>query len=52
MRPGKAYDAVSTSMVVRGRDEHVKYMIDGDLHEARGELRVTVGPRVRLVVMR
>lgn len=52
MRPGKAYDAVSDSMVVRGRDEVVKYMIDGDLHEGRGELRVTVGPRVRLVVMR
>jgi diacylglycerol kinase (ATP) len=52
MRPGKAYDAVSSSMVVRGRDDVVKYMIDGDLHEARGELRVSVGPQVRLVVMR
>jgi diacylglycerol kinase family enzyme len=54
MRPGKAYDAVSSGMVVRGRgrDEGIKYMIDGDLHEARGELRVSVGPQVRLVVMR
>jgi diacylglycerol kinase family enzyme len=54
MRPGKAYDAVSSGMVVRGRgrDEVIKYMIDGDLHEARGELRVSVGPQVRLVVMR
>jgi hypothetical protein len=41
-------------MVVRGRgrDEVIKYKIDGDLHEARGELRVSVGPQVRLVVMR
>jgi diacylglycerol kinase family enzyme len=52
MRPGKAFDAVSSSMVVRGTDPIVKYMIDGDLHEAKRELRVSVGPRVRLVVMR
>ncbi len=39
-------------MVVRGRDDVVKYMIDGDLHEARGEILVSMGPRVRLVVMR
>jgi len=52
MRPGKAYDALSASMVVRGRDDVIKYMIDGDLHEGRGELRVSVGPKVRLVVMR
>jgi diacylglycerol kinase family enzyme len=52
MRPGKAYDAVSCRMVVRGCDDVVKYMIDGDLHETRGELHVSMGPRVRLVVMR
>ena len=52
MRAGKAYDAVSSRMVVRSRDEVVRYMIDGDLHEGRGELQVSVGPRVRLVVVR
>lgn len=52
MRAGKAYDAVSASMVVRSCAETIRYMIDGDLHEARGELRVCVGPRVRLVVVR
>ncbi len=52
MRPGKTYDALSTSMVVRGAEDDIKYMIDGDLHEGRGALRVSVGPRVRLVVLR
>jgi len=52
MRPNKAYDAVSTGMVVRSQEATVRYMIDGDLHEAVGELHVSVGPRVRLVVVR
>jgi hypothetical protein len=30
----------------------LRYMIDGDLHETRGELEVSIGPRVRLVVIR
>ncbi len=55
MRTSTTYDAVSTQMIVRaaGRPtDPLRYMIDGDLHEGRGELRVSVGPRVRLVVMR
>ncbi len=52
MRPGKAYEALSTRAVVRSADGIVRYMIDGDLHETRGELEVTIGPRVRLVVVR
>jgi len=52
MRPGKAYDALSTRVVVRGVEEHVRYMIDGDLHEADGPLEVSIGPKVKLVVVR
>ncbi len=35
--------------MVRSADGHVRYMIDGDLHETRGALAVSIGPRVRLV---
>ncbi|HTB77475.1 MAG TPA: diacylglycerol kinase family protein [Polyangiaceae bacterium] len=49
MRPEKTYDALASRMVVRSADGGVRYMIDGDLHEARGALAVSIGPRVRLV---
>jgi len=52
LRPGLAYEAVSGRIVVRGAGRHVRYMIDGDLHEARGDLTVAIGPRVRLLVVR
>ena len=52
MRTGKAYDGLSTRVIVRGAEDHVRYMIDGDLHEADGPLEVSIGPRVRLVVVR
>ena len=44
MRPGKAYEAVSTRAIVRSADGVLRYMIDGDLHETRGELEVSIGP--------
>jgi diacylglycerol kinase family enzyme len=49
MSADKTYDAVTSRFVVRGADGCVRYTIDGDLHEARGELAVSIGPRVRLV---
>jgi diacylglycerol kinase (ATP) len=52
MRAGKALDAVSSRAVVRSASGCVEYMIDGDLHETRGEVEVAIGPRVRLVVVR
>jgi diacylglycerol kinase family enzyme len=52
MRPGKAYEALSRRAVVRSADGVLRYMIDGDLHETRGELEVSIGPRVKLVVIR
>jgi diacylglycerol kinase (ATP) len=50
MRPGKAREALSSRMVVRSAEGPLRYMIDGDLHEAPGEVAVTIGPPVRLVV--
>jgi hypothetical protein len=49
----KTYDALATRFVVKNRAPGAtttRYMIDGDLHEARGDLAVSIGPRVRLVV--
>ena len=48
----KTFDALSSRIVVRSADGHVRYMIDGDLHETRGELAATLGPRVRLVIVK
>jgi diacylglycerol kinase (ATP) len=50
MRPGKAYEAVSTSMLVESTNGPVRYMIDGDLHESAKPIEVAVGPPVDLVV--
>jgi hypothetical protein len=52
MRPGKTYEAVATRAIVHSADGVMRYMIDGDLHETDGDLEVTIGPRVRLVVVR
>jgi diacylglycerol kinase family enzyme len=50
MRPGKTHEAVCSRMIVRSADGIMRYMIDGDLHETRGEVEVAVGPRVRILV--
>jgi hypothetical protein len=52
MREGKAYEALATRAIVRGRGTKLRYMIDGDLHETAGDLEVASGPRVELVVVR
>jgi hypothetical protein len=51
MRPGKAFDHVTEAMVLRSCDGPLRYMIDGDLHECATELSVSIGPRVRFVVV-
>lgn len=51
MRPGKTFEAVAARAVVRSADGVMRYMIDGDLHENRGEVEVSVGPRVKLVLV-
>jgi diacylglycerol kinase family enzyme len=52
MRPGCAREALSSRMVVKSAGGPVRYMVDGDLHEAPEELSVSIGPRIRLVVFR
>ncbi|HXX69976.1 MAG TPA: diacylglycerol kinase family protein [Polyangiaceae bacterium] len=52
MREGKAYDAVSDRMLVRSATPPLRYMIDGDLHEAPDSVEVTTGRRVRLIPLR
>ena len=48
---GAAYDAVVPAATIEARlGERVAYMIDGDLHETGRELRVEIGPKVRIVV--
>ncbi len=51
MRPGKAHEAVVPSAVVRSHDGVMRYMIDGDLHEVRGEVELGIGPKVKLLVV-
>jgi hypothetical protein len=50
MREGRAFEACESRMLVRSADGVMRYMIDGDLHERRGEVEVTIGPRVKIVV--
>jgi diacylglycerol kinase (ATP) len=51
MRPGRTYEATPSSAVIRGAERTVRYMIDGDLHEAEGEIELSIGPRVRIVLV-
>ena len=52
MRPGHAFSATTTSVIIRSAPSNspMRYMVDGDLHECDGPLHVSIGPRVRIVV--
>jgi diacylglycerol kinase (ATP) len=50
MQPGHTYEAVTDSATIRSQRSPMRYMIDGDLHECRGPLHVSIGPRVRIVI--
>jgi diacylglycerol kinase family enzyme len=50
MREGKVVDATTGAATIRSADGVMRYMIDGDLHETSGELKVSIGPRVKIVV--
>ena len=49
MAEGHAFEATPKSITLRSADGRMRYMIDGDLHETRGELHVSVGPKVRIL---
>jgi diacylglycerol kinase (ATP) len=50
MRPGRTFEAVTGIARVTSDDGVMRYMIDGDLHEARGSVELRIGPKVRIVV--
>jgi diacylglycerol kinase family enzyme len=50
MQPGHTFDATATSVTIRSPKGPIRYMVDGDLHQCEGPLRVSIGPRVRIVV--
>jgi diacylglycerol kinase family enzyme len=50
MHDGRTYEACERKMIVRSADGTMNYMIDGDLHTTEGEVEVSVGPRVKIVV--
>ena len=51
MREGKTYEATVPRARLHSSDGIMRYMIDGDLHESKGPLDVTVGPRVQILAM-
>jgi diacylglycerol kinase (ATP) len=50
MSDGKTYEAVAKRATVKSADGTMRYMIDGDLHSTRGEIELSVGPRVKILV--
>ena len=50
MREGRAFDATPTRAIIRSADGTMQYTIDGDLHEHRGAVELSTGPRVKIVV--
>lgn len=50
MADGHTLEAVTPRAVVRAAEDVVRYMLDGDLHEARGPIEVCAGPKVRILV--
>ncbi|HEX7663691.1 MAG TPA: sphingosine kinase, partial [Polyangiaceae bacterium] len=46
----KTYEAVTEKAIVRSADGTMRFMIDGDLHSTEGEVELSVGPRVKIVV--
>lgn len=51
MREGKTYEATPTRARLHSHDGTMRYMIDGDLHESKGPLDVTIGPRVKILAI-
>lgn len=51
MRPDRTYEATPSGLTLRPASGALEYMIDGDLHRADGDLRVDIGPRVKILVV-
>jgi diacylglycerol kinase family enzyme len=50
MSDHRTYEACSSKMTIRSATGSMQYMIDGDLHAKHGDLDVSLGPHVRIVV--
>lgn len=51
MQPGQSYETLASCASVRAAAYPLVYMVDGDLYESESPLDVSVGPRVRLIVV-
>jgi diacylglycerol kinase (ATP) len=51
MREGRTYDAATEHATIRSADGTMRYTIDGDLHEHPGELEISTGPKVKIVLV-
>jgi diacylglycerol kinase (ATP) len=51
MREGRTYDAATERATIRSADGTMRYTIDGDLHEHAGELEISTGPKVKIVLV-
>jgi diacylglycerol kinase family enzyme len=51
MRPGRAYEATPSRATLRSADPKLRYTIDGDLHETQGEIEISIGPKVAIVLV-
>jgi len=51
MREGRTYDAATERATIRSADGVMRYTIDGDLHEHPGDLEISTGPKVKIVLV-
>jgi diacylglycerol kinase family enzyme len=51
MQPGHCHDVLANHASVRAARYPLVYMVDGDLYESESPLDVSIGPRVRLIVV-
>jgi hypothetical protein len=51
MRPGRTFEATPSRAVIGASQPRMQYMIDGDLHETTGEIELSIGPRVKIVLV-
>jgi len=51
MRPGRTYDATTGCATIRSADGTMRYTIDGDLHEHKGAIELSTGPKVKIVIV-
>jgi len=51
MRPGRTYDGIPRRATIESADGTMRYTIDGDLHEHKGALTLSTGPKVKIVLV-